>query len=88
MSSLHPVWLSTGTGSSYSFCSHDETLATSLRSPQFFSGLKKQRQISAFAPPKPSSICVSRCSWCCSNPQLFASLGSDARWHPGLVPAP
>lgn len=83
MSSVHRSWLNTGTGCSYFFCSRDKTLATSFHSQQFFSGLKKQRQISAFAPPKPSSICVSRCSWCCSNPQLFTSLVSDARWDPG-----
>ena len=88
MSSLCPAWLSTGTGCSYFFCSRDETLATSLRSQQFVSGLKKQRQISAFAPPKLSSICVSRCSWCCSNPQLFTSPVSDAHWDLGLMPAP
>lgn len=83
MSSIHPSWLNTGTGCSYFFCSRDETLATSFHSQQFVSGLKKPQQISAFTPPKPSSICVSRCSWCCSNPQLFTSLVSDARWDLG-----
>lgn len=71
MSSLHPMWLSTGMSCSYFFCSRDETLATSLHSQQLILGLKTQQQISAFAPPNPGSICVSRCSWCCSNPQLL-----------------
>lgn len=53
----------------YFFCSLDKTQATSLHSWRCVSGSKKQLQISAFALPKLSSICVSRCIWCCSSAQ-------------------
>lgn len=58
-----------GSAHSYFFCSLDKTQATSLHSWWCVSGSKKQLQISAFALPKLSSICVSRCIWCCSSAQ-------------------